>query len=141
MRALLASAPERGERRDNFARSLLLGIDGVQGGDYTSPFALAKILLEVGGWAAQFGWLPVHGQTVGTPGVPNCVRGRGLSVLHVATAAGTLAAARTGERQPGPGSHERAGGNGSAQCRRRQQQVRGAIAGAHGGGCIARAEG
>lgn len=46
VRALLASAPERGERRDNFARSLLLGIDGVQGGDYTSPFALAKILLE-----------------------------------------------------------------------------------------------
>ncbi|KAI3433357.1 hypothetical protein D9Q98_003175 [Chlorella vulgaris] len=46
LRVLLASAPEDPERRHNFARSLLQGIEGVQEGDYTSPFALAKILLE-----------------------------------------------------------------------------------------------
>jgi hypothetical protein len=28
----------------------LQGIESVQEGDYTSPFALAKILLEVGWW-------------------------------------------------------------------------------------------
>jgi hypothetical protein len=48
VRALLASAPADPERRDNFARSLLQGIEGVREGDYTSPFALAKVLLEVG---------------------------------------------------------------------------------------------
>jgi hypothetical protein len=98
VRTLLAAAPHGGERRDNFARSLvrhragcqgrvaqstdcdcrvswcahkpprkaatpapppsmlqLRGIEGVQEGDYTSPFALTKILLEV---RLAKAWLP-----------------------------------------------------------------------------------